>query len=80
MYNLSETAKQEAVNDLEKLEKAGYLLRPTFRFSVGVTHEGHVMIPDIPLVKKEDANSILNDIYSRYSMFGWNRWIMGTGT
>ena len=71
--NLSETAKQQAVSDLHKLEDAGYLLLPKFRFSVGVTHDGHVMIPDIPLIKKEDAQNFLSDIYARYSRFGWRK-------
>ena len=70
VYNLPEAAKQEAVTDLRKLEEAGYLLQPKFRFSVGVTPNGHVMIPDVPLVRKEDAQDII-DIYSRYNMFGW---------
>ena len=73
VYNLSETAKQQAVNDLIKLEDAGYLLLPKFRFSVGVTPDGHVMIPDVPLIKKEDAQKFLSDIYARYSMFGWRK-------
>ncbi len=73
IYSLSETAKQQAVSDLQKLEDAGYLLLPKFRFSVGVTPDGHVMIPDVPLVKKEDARNILDDIYARYSMFGWRK-------
>ena len=55
------------------LGDAGYLLQPTFRFSVGVTPDGHVMIPDVPLVKKEDARNILDDIYARYTMFGWRK-------
>ncbi len=71
--NLSETAKQQVVSDLIKLEDAGYLLLPKFRFSVGVTPDGHVMIPDVPLVKKEDAQKFLSDIYARYSMFGWRK-------
>lgn len=73
VYNLSETAKQQAVSDLIKLEDAGYLLLPKFRFSVGVTPDGHVMIPDVPLIKKEDAQKFLSDIYARYSMFGWRK-------
>lgn len=73
VYNLSETAKQQAVSDLIKLEDAGYLLLPKFRFSVGVTPDGHVMIPDVPLIKKEDAQKFLSDIYARYSMFGWHK-------
>ena len=73
VYNLPETAKQQAVCDLIKLEDAGYLLLPKFRFSVGVTPDGHVMIPDVPLIKKEDAQNFLSDIYARYSMFGWHK-------
>ena len=73
VYDLPESAKQKAVDDLKKLEEAGYLLLPQFRFSVGVTPNGHVMIPDIPLVRKEDAQNIIGDIYSRYSMFGWKK-------
>lgn len=73
VYNLPESARQKAVDDLKKLEEAGYLLLPQFRFSVGVTPNGHVMIPDIPLVRKEDAQNIIGDIYSRYSMFGWKK-------
>lgn len=65
------SSRQQAVSDLKKLETAGYLLLPKFRFSVGVTHDGHIMISDIPLVKKEEAQDFLDDIYSSYSMFGW---------
>lgn len=73
VYDLPESARQKAVDDLKKLEEAGYLLLPKFRFSVGVTPNGHVMIPNIPLVRKEDAQNIIGDIYSRYSMFGWKK-------
>lgn len=63
--------KEKAVEDLKTLETAGYLLSPTFRGAVGVTPDGRVIIPDFSLIKKEDALDFLDEIYSRYKMFGW---------
>ena len=63
--------KEKAVEDLKTLETAGYLLSPTFRGTVGVTPDGRIIIPDFSLIKKEDALDFLDEIYSRYKMFGW---------
>lgn len=70
--SLEEWAKQEAVSDLKKLEEAGYLLRPTFRFSAGMTAKGRVMIPEFELLKKADLSTdVIREIYIRYSPYGW---------
>lgn len=69
--NTPAAMKEIAVKDLKILEAAGYLLNPTFRFSVGVASDGRIIIPAFFLIKKEDASGILDDIYCRYRMFGW---------
>ena len=73
LADITESAMKETAKELRMLEDAGYFLLPRFRFSVGVTPDGHIMIPDFSLVKKADAQGILDDIYSRYEMFGYKK-------
>ena len=67
----SDAAKRIASSELVLLEQNGYVLLPTFRFSVRINEDGNIMIPEFELMTLAEATEkgIMGDVHARYRMF-----------